>query len=296
MTSEGEFAWLKDNASEAGLAWSGRPAVRRVRATVEGGRRVSGLAWGTVSPQLVLLHGGGQNAHTFDTVALALDRPLLALDLPGHGHSQWRDDHDYRPLALAADVAAALDQLAPGASAVVGMSLGGLAAVCLAVRRPQRVSRLVLVDITPGTDAAKAEPVLAFLRGPERFASFDEILERTIAFNPTRSESSLRRGVTHNAHELADGTWTWRWDPAAHWRAPGGKASLWDAVGEVRVPLLLVRGGRSSVVSDEDVAELRRRNPAASVEVVPGAGHSIQGDQPVLLAGILDRFCFGGER
>ena len=66
------------------------------------GRRLSALVWGEGPPELVLLHGGAQNAHTWDTVALALERPLLAIDLPGHGHSDWRDDHAYWPLDAAA--------------------------------------------------------------------------------------------------------------------------------------------------------------------------------------------------
>jgi pimeloyl-ACP methyl ester carboxylesterase len=276
--------------------------VRRESVEVAG-RSVSAVVWGSGPPELVLLHGGGQNAHTWDTVALALDRSLLALDLPGHGHSAWRDNHDYTPAGMASDVALALRHLAPGAPAVVGMSLGGLTSLCLAAGYPDQVSRVALVDITPGTDAAKAEPILTLLSGPERFGSFQEILDRTIAFNPTRSVSSLRRGVLHNARELADGSWSWRWDPAARWRsaradpvragaaaAGGGFESLWRVVGEVHVPLLLVRGERSSVVSDDDVDQLLCMQPEAQVEIVPGAGHSIQGDQPVALARCLSRF------
>ncbi len=59
---------------------------------------LSALRWGTAEPELVFLHGGAQNAHTWDTVALALNRPLLAIDLPGHGHSDWRSDHSYFPV------------------------------------------------------------------------------------------------------------------------------------------------------------------------------------------------------
>jgi pimeloyl-ACP methyl ester carboxylesterase len=293
-----EFTMLADNAAEAGLPWSGPPVVRRewvpVDAETDGGRSVSALVWGDGAAQVVLIHGGAQNAHTWDSVALALDCPLVAVDLPGHGHSGWRHDHQYAPAALAADVAVALRRLAPRAEMVVGMSLGGLTALCLAAGYPDLVARLALVDITPGTDAAKAEPILAFLSGPERFAAFDDIVERTIAFNPTRSVSSLRRGVIHNAREFPDGSWGWRWDPAACWRSPdsprGGFASLWPVVDALRVPLLLVRGARSSVVSDEDTAELLRRQPGTRVEVVPDAGHSIQGDQPVALAGLLAGF------
>lgn len=291
-SAEDEFRFLGQNAAEVGLLWSGPPEVRRRSVEVAAGRDVSALLWGAGSPELILLHGGAQNAHTWDTVALALDRPLVAIDLPGHGHSSWRDDHDYRPATMAADVAAASRLLAPNAGLVVGMSLGGLVAIPLAADFPDLVARLALVDVTPGTDNVKAAPVLAFLSGPERFDGFQEMLDRTIAFNPTRSVSSLRRGVTHNAREFPDGSWSWRWDPAigSRGRPAVEFGSLWPAIGALRMPLLLLRGGRSQVVSDDDVAELLRRRPDARVEVVADAGHSIQGDQPRALAHRLDLF------
>ncbi len=296
--TEDEFSLLSENAADAGLAWSGPPSVRRRSVEVADGRSVSAIVWGSAPPELVLLHGGGQNAHTWDTVALALSRPLVAVDLPGHGHSGWRDDHDYTPAALASDVALALPRLAPGATTLVGMSLGGLTALCLAVGHPDLVARLALVDITPGTSATQAEPILAFISGPERFGSFQEVLDRTIAFNPTRSVSSLRRGVIHNARRSADGSWSWRWDPHARWRShsqsPGSAEnpfeSLWPTVGALGVPLLVIRGARSSVVSDDDVARLLELQPDATIEVVAGAGHSVQGDQPRALAELLERF------
>jgi pimeloyl-ACP methyl ester carboxylesterase len=170
------------------------------------------------------------------------------------------------------------------------MSLGGLTALCLTARAPDLVRRLVVVDVTPGTDRAKAEPIIAFVSGPERFESFDALLERTVAHNPTRSVSSLRRGVLHNATEDADGSWRWRWDPQHLPRISPDFEDLWGTVDAVRVPFLLVRGGRSGVVGDEDVAEVRRRVPSVRVEVVEGAGHSIQGDRPVELARLLSEF------
>jgi pimeloyl-ACP methyl ester carboxylesterase len=294
-----EFGLLRENAEEAGLPFRGPPEV--VRRDVGGTprQRVSALVWGRGDPELVLLHGGAQNAHTWDSVALAVARPLVAVDLPGHGHSDWRDDHDYGPQRNAEAVAAALEQLAPHAVAVVGMSLGGLTALALAARRPDLVRRLLLVDVTPGANAVKAEPVVSFVSGPESFASFDEILARTIAHHPTRSPSSLRRGVLHNARPREDGRWVWRYDRQSRLRsavASGGDlgfGAYWDDVGRLRIPLLLVRGSLSSVVDDADVAELRRRKPDAEVVLVPGAGHSVQGDQPVALARIIDRFSSG---
>jgi pimeloyl-ACP methyl ester carboxylesterase len=291
---------FRENAAEVGLPWKGQPAVERTFVDAPGGK-ISALVWGTGPPAVVLLHGGAQNAHTWDTVVLALDRPVVALDLPGHGRSDWRADHDYAPPVLAEAVAVATRELAPDAQGVVGMSLGGLTAICLAAAHAELVRRLVVIDVTPGTDHAKAEPIIAFVSGPERFASFEEILQRTIQYNPTRSESSLRRGVLHNAKEEPDGSWVWRYDRFRPWRVDGEGAApprgpdfraLWDAVDAVKAPILLVRGGASGVVGDEDVTELLRRQPACRVVVVEGAGHSVQGDRPLelatLLAGFLD--------
>jgi pimeloyl-ACP methyl ester carboxylesterase len=268
---------------------------------------VSALRWGTASPEVVLVHGGAQNAHTWDTVALCLGRPALAIDLPGHGHSDWRDDGAYSPTNLADDLAVVVRAHAADARVVVGMSLGGLTSMELSVRHPDLVRSLVMVDITPGVNAAKTKAITDFVDGPQEFASFEDLLERTKEHNPTRSESSLRRGILHNARQRPDGSWEWRYDRGSHARAraasaddpatgsgadsvAAGLSPLWDDFGAIRCPLMVVRGSLSPVVDDDDVAEARRRQPDALVEVVDGAGHSVQGDRPVELAGLVDRF------
>jgi pimeloyl-ACP methyl ester carboxylesterase len=293
-----EFGLFHENAEEYGVEWRGPPVVRRTRVEVApDGRAVSALVWGDAPPDVVLLHGGAQNAHTWDTVALALDRPLVAIDLPSHGHSDHREDGPFGPVQNAADIEIAIRELAPQAEMVVGMSLGGLTAIALTARAPDLLPRLTLVDVTPGVDRDKAAPIAQFIAGPESFESFDEILARTIEFNPTRSESSLRRGVLHNAVERDDGRWVWRYQRPG--LAPGSDlenrdmpdfATLWADVDKIAVPLMLVRGADSGVVDDDDVAELLRRQPKARVEVVEGAGHSIQGDRPVELAALLEDF------
>jgi pimeloyl-ACP methyl ester carboxylesterase len=290
-----EFGLFHENAHEYDIPWKGSPSVRRDSVEASETRRVSALVWSDADPELVLVHGGAQNAHTWDTVALALDRPLVAVDLPGHGHSDWRADRRYWPVDNAEELAQVLPALAPSPRLVVGMSLGGLTSIALAARHPELVPRLVLVDVTPGVDRDKAAPIAAFVAGPEQFASFDEILERTIAFNPTRTESSLRRGILHNARENDDGTWTWRYD---RWRLAEGEdmpdfRPLWDDVSKLTMPLMLVLGTDSGVVGEEDVAELRRRQPGVRVEVVEGSGHSVQGDRPIELARLIESFLDG---
>ncbi len=291
-----ELGLLHENAAEAGLPFDQPPTVARVATALPDGRTLSALRWGAADPEVVLLHGGGQNAHTWDTVALALGLPLLAVDLPGHGHS---DDVDHGrpvgPRAFAEDVAHVVDAHAPAARLVVGMSLGGLTALSLAVHHPGRVRRLALVDITPGADGPKTAEIHAFLAGPEAFDTFEEILARTVAFNPTRSESSLRRGILHNARRRDDGRWVWRHQRERRLVEELGTdedagrprldvADLWEDVAALDVDVTLFRGDRSPVVDDADVARFTELAPSADVVVVPDAGHSIQGDQPLLLA------------
>lgn len=297
-----EFAYFPDNAAEYGLELDGAPVVRRVAVDVTPSRRVSALVWGTEPAQMVLIHGGAQNAHTWDTVALALDRPLVAIDLPSHGHSDTLvvpggrfNGGVRRTEALARDVAVAIRELAPWARLVVGMSLGGLTSIELAASRPELVPRLALIDITPGVNGEKAKAITDFVRGPATFASFDDLLARTVEHNPTRTESSLRRGILHNAEQLPDGSWRWRHRrhdvTFAEDAEIDASARLWDALGHVTAPVLLVRGMRpQSVVDDADEAELLRRVPAARVEHFTEAGHSVQGDMPVELATLLAEF------
>ena len=293
-----EMSMFQDNADEFAIPYDGPPTVRRASVEVEPGRNLSALVWGDADPELVFLHGGAQNAHTWDTVALALARPLVAIDLPGHGHSDGGRNGSLDVRANAEDIATAVRMLAPNAKAVVGMSLGGMTTLALADVAPDVVRKLVLVDVTPGVDGQKASAIVAFINGPESFPNFDEILARTIEFNPSRTESSLRRGILHNAVQQEDGSWVWRYQ---RFRAaePGETArvehpefgTLWDSVSNLTVPLMLVRGMTAqSVVDDADEAELLRRQPNARIEHVEDAGHSIQGDKPVELAELITDF------
>ena len=282
-----------ENAAEWSLPYDTPPDVERLFVTVSPGRQLSALRWGRAKPAVVLLHGGAQNAHTYDTVALSLRRPILAVDLPGHGHSDAAPGGMGDVVGHARDVVEALRALGIERVPLVGMSLGGLVALRVAATAPDVVDRLGMIDITPGLTPEKSGHITAFVNGPRTFPSLEELVARTVEHNPTRSESSLRRGVLHNAMQLDDGTWMWRhqrFEPPSDVRSLDA-AALWDELSAVRAPILLVRAiGRGSVVDDEDEAEFRRRQPSATIVHVADSGHSVQGDQPLVLADVLASF------
>ena len=294
-----EFSFLKRYADHAGIPWLGQPAVERRAHQLGDEQKLSGLWWGDGDPALVLLHGGGQNAHTWDTIALDLNVPLVAFDLPGHGHSDWRPDHDYGPWPNADAVAAVLRQTVHGPRPVVGMSLGGTTAIRLAAEHSDLVSCLVIVDSTPNSRGRvltkEQRGANSLLYGPMVFDSFDAMAAAAAAAIPGRSPESLRPGLLHNARELPDGRWAWRYDPdrGRGRRSPVDSNALWDDVSRVQCPALFVRGGRSAMVQDGDVAELRRRQPEIRVEVIARAGHSVQSDSPRELAKLIREFALG---
>jgi pimeloyl-ACP methyl ester carboxylesterase len=288
-----EFQFLEGHARWAGLQWAGRPAVVRQHQQVEG-RTISFLRWGGGDPELVLLHGAGQNAHSWDTFNMAIDRCGIAIDLPGHGHSEWRPDQDYSPATNARSVAQVIGRIAPRARAVLGMSLGGLISIRLAQSSPALIRFLVLIDITPAPpliDANSSATQIGLLSGPRQFDSWESIVDAAHAHMPHRDRDSIIPGVRHNVKRLNDGSWCWRYDRlTSEDNTRPDHERLWDDLCTTPVNVMLVKGGRSSVVTDAALAELRRRLPAARVEVVAHSGHSVQSDAPIELASLVNDF------
>jgi pimeloyl-ACP methyl ester carboxylesterase len=297
--SDNDVRELPSVAAELGVDPGTVPPLIRRPVPVGDGREVSVLVWGESPPELVFLHGGGQNAHTWDLVAVGLARPAVAVDLPGHGHSSWRDDGDYAPVGNAEAVGTALDAVAPKPGPVVGMSLGGLTALRLAAQRPDLVSRLVMVDVTPGVMARAASMTneergaTALVRGAEYFGSQEEMVEQAVQASPRRPAAAVRRGVVHNSVQAPDGRWRWRYDIASmQLHGVGEYTRLWEDLESLRIPVMLVRGGASVFVSDEDAAEFQRRGRGARIETVPGAGHAVQSDRPAELTALISDFAF----
>jgi pimeloyl-ACP methyl ester carboxylesterase len=284
-----EFRFLAEEAAEVG-ATGPLPEVRRVSVAAPGGT-VSGIQWGS-APGLTLLHGGGLNAHTWDATVLRLGRDALALDLPGHGDSDWRDDFDYGAWTNAVAVGAALDALLPGSpQAVVGQSLGGTTAIALLGARPDLVRALVLVDVSPGLRREDATSVREFLSGPLVFDSREQIVDYAVASGIGADRRKLARGVALNTRIREDGTVVF----THHLASPPEGASfgedfsdLWGPLTASEVPVLLVHGS-SGFLPPVVVAEFRERVPRATV-VELEAGHNVQEQRPAELADVIGAF------
>jgi len=298
MPERDEFSFLPAQAADLGREL---PPVERVQLPLADGRTLSGLHWGDAPPTVTLLHGAGLNAHTWDTTLLHLGLPALALDLPGHGDSSWRDDAAYVARVLAPDVVTALEQWTTGPQVLVGHSLGGLTAAAVAASRPDLVSRLAIVDITPGVDpTAGPAQIRAFFAGPSDWASREELVERALSFGLGGSPEAAARGVFLNSRVRADGRVEWK-HHFAHLAAAAANAGAdpttpdavravlsatgWDDLAEVTAPVTLVRGERG-FVTERDAEELARRVPRADVQVL-ATGHNAQEEDPRGLARVI---------
>lgn len=273
-----EFRFLSSDAERVGRERP-LPRVARFETGVGGGRRLSGLRFAEedVAPRLVALHGAGLNAHSFDPMLLALDEPAIALDLPGHGRSDWRPDADYRPDHLADDVVSALETLAPEQVALLGHSLGGLAAALAAAARPELVARLILVDITPGvTPGGGGKSIAEFILGQRDYGTVDEIVDRAIRFGIGSDRSSLTRGVTLNTRRRADGRLEWTHHLAHLDALPTGAsddpfpyAPIWASLQALEVPVSLIAAD-AGILRPTHIEEWREQLPDSPVVTLAG--------------------------
>jgi pimeloyl-ACP methyl ester carboxylesterase len=237
---------------------------------------------------VLFLHGGGQTRHawgsTAETVA-AQGWRTVALDLRGHGDSDWAPNGDYSFTAFCADCVAVVDRLGRP-PVLVGASLGGMSALLAEGTSDRTVScGLVLVDITPKVNIPGIQRITTFMQsGVEGFDSLEDAAAAIAAYTPQRTRPVNPAGLMKVLRER-DGRWYWHWDPRviAHDRTevvPDRLIGLLDvATSNIHVPTMLVRGLLSDVVTQESVDDLLAQLPEATVVEVDGAAHMIAGDR-----------------
>jgi len=249
------------------------------------------------APPVVMLHGVTGHARTWDEESrlLAARYRVLALDQRGHGDTDPAPDADYGDAALLADLEAFVAALGLGRISIVALSLGGRVAMNYAGHHPQGVEQLVIVDIGPEiAPAGRARVGQMMATSPERFESVEDVVTHMRANAPLYTDTLLRHRAEHAVRPLPGGGFTWKYDRALRDAIRQGRlrlpADLWTQWRAITCPTLLVRGALSDVLSEEMAKRMAEELPTARLVVVPGAGHTVPGDQPALFQSLVREF------
>ena len=237
------------------------------------------------APAVILMHGGGQNRHSWkNTGQILADEGLhvVALDSRGHGDSDRSPDADYSVDTLTADVMRVLDDVGRPVM-VIGASMGGLTGILVADEAgPDRVTHLVLVDVVPRFEKDGSARIRDFMMGSlDGFDSLEQAADAIAAYLPYRTKPRNPEGLKKNLR-LRDGRWYWHWDPAFMTK-PGDDPELRTekfehAAASLTIPVMLIRGKLSDVVSPEGVEHFLTTVPNAEFVELSNAGHTAAGD------------------
>jgi esterase len=271
------------------------PAERRIEI---GGGVFRYLDWGPAEAQpIVLLHGGGQSAHTWDACCLLLARRYrcFALDQRGHGDSDWSADGEYGFDDHARDVAGFIDALGLRAPLLMGMSMGGINATAYATQHAAKLRALVSVDVGPDVRLEAVERLMSGLGAYRFFASPEDAALRLSGLGARRPRALLAATLKQNLRQESAERWTWKYDPqtlsersAAEILEP--RQALWARLPAITCPTLVVRGADSEIFAPADAERFTRALPRGTCVTVPAARHSVQTDNPKGLVAAIEAF------
>src|SRR5690349_1926232 len=236
-------------------------------------------------PSVLMLHGGGQNRFSWkNTGQILADEGfhVVALDSRGHGDSDRSPDGNYTVDALSADTLAVLEQIGRPV-VLIGASMGGMTGMLVAdAAGPNMVKKLVLVDVVPRYDKNGSARIRDFMAsGMDGFETLEDAADAVASYLPYRTKPRSPEGLKKNLR-LRDGRWYWHWDPA-FLTAPDDDRfvrmqKLEQAVIDLTIPILLIRGKLSDVVSTEGVKDFLEKVPHAEFVELSDAGHTAAGD------------------
>lgn len=237
------------------------------------------------TPSVLMLHGGGQNRFSWKKTGQVLASQglhVVAMDSRGHGDSDRSPDATYTIEALSADTSKVIAQI-DRPVVLIGASMGGLTGMLTARQAgPEQVVKLVLVDVVPRYDKDGSARIRDFMFSHVHgFDSLEQAADAVAAYLPHRSKPRSPEGLKKNLRKR-NGRWYWHWDPAFLTKPnedPFMRVELLEqAAIELRVPILLIRGKLSDVVSEEAVADFLQKVPSTEFVELSGAGHTAAGD------------------
>ena len=285
MASQSVGLSLYEAARGMGVSFTqeNQPTDKTVRAN---GLEFHYLDWGNpANPDVLMLHGVSQQAHSWDFVALALsDRfHIMALDQRGHGDTDWAPDGDYSIEAMEADIDGVVEALGLNGFTLMGHSMGGRNSYVWASRHPKTLDALVIVDTGPQGQRAGRDRIQQFQQLPDELDSFEEFADRVQEYTGRQREQVVG-ALKYSIRERPDGKWSWKYDKilrTAGARPPGWTAEqLWECVEGISCPTLVVRGERSDIFAEETLTRMGQTIPDCATATIARAGHLVQGDNP----------------
>ena len=269
------------------------PPAPSIRFDLPNGMSIAADVHGDPSHQPVLfLHGGGQTRHAWGNTAETLAEHgfyTICIDHRGHGESSWADMGEYRVLHFVEDLQQLLVQL-DRKPILVGASLGGLVSLLAETEQEESVAKgVILVDVTPRLETDGVDRIIGFMKGgTSGFASLDEVADSISQYLPHRKRPTDLSGLAKNLRRMEDGRYYWHWDPnmlktwdpsqSTEEDGQALEARLQD-VRHLDIPVLLIRGRLSDLVSEETAAEFLEMVPHAEYVNLGDAHHMVAGDR-----------------
>jgi pimeloyl-ACP methyl ester carboxylesterase len=261
------------------------------------GLRLHYLDWGSPArPPLILIHGIGRVAHTFDHIAPAFtsDYHVLAIDMRGHGDSAWDPAANYLVEDHVKDLEAFVAQLGLRHVTLWGNSTGGRVVQVYAGLHPDNTSALIVEDVGPERPKTISD---GFARGVARdaagWASEEKLLAQLERENQGFPNDQLRTYARYASKRTPDGRIVWKRDPNL---AKGFiETELWQYVRQIKSPAIYVIGGRSTIVPPETQQQLKQTIPGVQIVVMPGLGHYPSSEKPEEFTRIVKAFLAGAR-
>jgi pimeloyl-ACP methyl ester carboxylesterase len=284
MTRTDEFRSLLASAADLGIPHDPTIAYRSGNIVLRQ-LRFHFLEWGALdAPPVVLLHGGHQSAHSWDLVSLHLAQRyrVLALDQRGHGDSEWARDAEYANQTMSLDAEAFITTLGLDRPVLIGHSMGGRNAMLLAHRNAALLRGLVIVDVGPELSDKGRQAIAGFVRANQEFDDLEHFVQSVRQYDPYRSREHIERTVKYNMLQRADGKFISKCDynprrlGLSPGRGPQDNLTL-DHVRGFALPVLLVRGGNSTILEADAAERFRDALPQGRLVTVPDAGHNVHG-------------------
>ncbi len=259
------------------------------------GLKLHYLDWGNEKePVLVLLHGLCGNAHYWDFFAERMnnDYHILALDQRGHGDSDHAEN--YGPRYYVTDLEEFAAKLGLDKIHLAGHSMGGINGIIYAARHPELVSALVIVDIGPEISKEGIERMERDRDSePDAFGSEEEAITYMKRMEPRQAEDFIRHQVKYALKRDTKAGWTFKYDKALRGVGLRSPEWLWEYVGQVICPSLLVHGTESDMLSADVARTMVEKLSRGSIVDIEHAGHSVPGDNPQAFESAVRNFLKG---